>query len=136
MSHDATEIIRRPDKGLTLSGTRVTLYALMDYLHAGWAHDDIREWLGLTDEQLRIASEYIATHREAVEAEYADVLRDAEERRYSWEARLREHLSRTPPSPPSPEKAALLARLAEQRRQITNDLLADETTAASGRASA
>ena len=136
MSHDAPAIIRRPDKGLTLSGTRVTLYALLDYLRAGWAPDDIREWLSLSDEQLRVALDYIAAHRDAVEAEYVEVLREAEDRRHYWEDRLREHLSHTPPSPPSPEKAALLARLAEQRRQNTNDLLAEETTVASGRASA
>lgn len=35
MSTTTASVIRRPDKGLTISGTRVTLYALMDYLHWG-----------------------------------------------------------------------------------------------------
>lgn len=110
-----TQIIRRSDKGLTISGTRVTLYALLDYLHAGRSHEQISEWLGLTDDQLRVALDYIAMHRDAVEAEYAEVLRQADERRRYWEDRLHERLARTPPAPPSPEKAALYAKLAEQR---------------------
>ncbi|HKS69571.1 MAG TPA: DUF433 domain-containing protein [Ktedonobacterales bacterium] len=126
------QIIRRSDKGLTISGTRVTLYALLDYLHAGRSHEQICEWLGLTDAQLRVALDYIAMHREAVEAEYAEVLRQADERRRYWEGRLREHLARTPPAPPSPEKTALYAKLAEQRGQTLRDLLQDETPAASG----
>lgn len=127
MSTDTPRIIQRPDKGLTISGTRVTLYALLDYLHAGRSHEQIGEWLGLTDDQLRVALDYIAAHQDAVEAEYAEVLRQADERRRYWEGRLREHLARTQPAPPSPEKAALYARLAEQRGQTLRDLLQDET---------
>lgn len=111
--------------GLAISGTRLTLYALMDYLHAGWSHEDIRQWLNLSDEQLRVALDYIAAHQEGVEAEYRDVLRKAEERRRYWEERLREHLARNPPPPLSAEKAALYAKLAEQRRQTIRELLAE-----------
>ena len=132
VSDDAPQIIRRPDKGLTISGTRVTLYALLDYLHAGRSHEEIREWLALTDEQLQVALDYIAAHEDEVETEYAYVLRQSDERRRYWEQRLREHLARTPPGPPSPEKAALYAKLAEQRGQTLRDLLEEETPAASG----
>jgi uncharacterized protein (DUF433 family) len=125
---DTPQIIRRSDKGLTISGTRLTLYALLDYLKAGWSHEDIREWLGLSDEQLQVALGYIAAHNAEVEAEYADVLRKAKERRSYWEERLREHLARTPPASPSPEKAALYAKLAAQRGQTLRDLLHHEST--------
>lgn len=126
MNEHTASVIRRPDKGLTISGTRLTLYALMDYLHAGWPHDEIRDWLNLTDEQLRVALDYIASHRDEVETEYQDVLRKADERRRAAEERLRERLAHTPPVPPSPEKAALYAKLAEQRGEIIRELL-DET---------
>ena len=132
MSYDTHQIIRRPDKGLTISGTRVTVYALLDYLHAGRSHEEIREWLALTNEQLRVALDYIAAHKEEVEVEYAEVVRQSGERRRYWEQRLREHLARTPPAPQSPEKAALYAKLAERRGQTLRDLLEDEAQAPSG----
>lgn len=111
-------MIRRPDKGLTISGTRVTLYALMDYLHWGWPHDEIREWLSLSDDQLRAALDYIAAHHDEVEAEYREVVRKAEERRRYYEQLEREHLARTPPSPTTPERAALRARIAAERARL------------------
>ncbi|HKV84189.1 MAG TPA: DUF433 domain-containing protein [Ktedonobacterales bacterium] len=122
---DTTAIIRRSDKGLTISGTRVTLYALMDYLVAGWDHVEIREWLNLSEEQLRVALEYIAAHLEEVETEYREVVQAAEERRQYWEQRLREHMARTPRTPPTPEKAALYVKLAEQRGQTLRESLHD-----------
>lgn len=131
MSNDAPDIIRRPDKGLTISGTRVTLYALLDYIHAGWSDDEIREWLNLSDEQLRVAHEYIAAHRDTVEAEYRDVLSQAEERKRQWAERLRDHLARTPAAPPSAEKSALYAKLAEQRGQTLKGVLHDNATESS-----
>jgi len=94
----------------------------MDYLREDLAEQDIRTWLNLTEEQLRVALDYIAAHREAVEAEYAEVVQAAEERRRYWEARLREHLASHPPAPPNAEKAALYAKLAEQRAQTLRDL--------------
>ncbi len=132
MSDGTPQIIRRSDKGLTISGTRVTLYALLDYLNAGRSHEEIREWLALTDGQLQVALDYIANHKDEVEAEYSEVLRQSDERRRYWERRLREHLARTPPAPPSPEKAELYAKLAEQRGQTLRDLLEEEAPTASG----
>lgn len=118
MSTTTASVIRRPDKGLTISGTRVTLYALMDYLHWGWPHDEIREWLSLSDDQLRAALDYIAAHHDEVEAEYREVVRKAEERRRYYEQLEREHLARTPPSPTTPERAALRARIAAERARL------------------
>ncbi|WIG58572.1 MAG: hypothetical protein OJF49_001318 [Ktedonobacterales bacterium] len=122
-----TTIIRRPDKGLTITGTRVTLYALMDYLRAGWTADDIRAWLDLTDEQLRVALDYIAAHRGAVEAEYAAVLSEAQEHEQYWEKRLREHLARKGRPVPAPGKVALYAKLAEQRARTIRELAGEPT---------
>jgi uncharacterized protein (DUF433 family) len=116
MGNDAPAIIRRPDKGLTISGTRVTLYVLLDYLHAGWSHADIRDWLNLTDVQLQVALEYLAAHQAEVETEYAEVLRAADARQRHWEERLQAHLARTPAPLPTPERAALYARLAGNER--------------------
>lgn len=126
MSTDTPSIIRRSDMGLTISGTRLTLYALMDYLYADWPQEEIREVLNLTIEQLRVALDYIAAHRDEVETEYREVLRDAEESRQYWEKRLQEHLAMIPRTPPTAEKAALYAKLAEQRGQTLRELLQRE----------
>jgi uncharacterized protein (DUF433 family) len=128
MASDRPSVIRRPDKGLTISGTRVTLYALMDYFNAGWAQAEIREWLNLTEEQLGAALEYIDAHRAEVESEYQDVVRKAAERRRYWDERLRSHRAQHPPSAPAPEKAALYAKLAEQRGQLLRELLEGDGT--------
>ncbi|HLY29639.1 MAG TPA: DUF433 domain-containing protein [Ktedonobacterales bacterium] len=119
-------IVRREDRGLTIEGTRVTLYALMDYLRAGWDVDSIRSWLNLTNDQVKAALAYIAAHREEVNTEYAETLREAEERQRYWEERLSEHLARKPPASPSLEKAVLYARLATQRAQTLHALFSSD----------
>jgi uncharacterized protein (DUF433 family) len=129
MTNPSPSIIRRPDKGLTISGTRITIYAIMDYLRAGWTRDNLREWLNLSDEQVSVALDYIAAHQQEVEAEYQTVLNQSEARRRYWEEQLRQHLARTPPAAPSPQKAALTAKLAEQRRRLIQELLQDEESA-------
>lgn len=126
MSTEAAGIIRRPDKGLTIAGTRVTLYTLLDYLQAGWSQADIRDWLGLTDEQLQVALKYIAAHRAEVAAEHTEVVRQAEEQRRYWEKRAHEHLARQPAMPLTPEKAALYERLAKQRAETIRQLARDD----------
>lgn len=129
-------MIRRPDKGLTISGTRVTLYALMDYLHWGWPQDEIREWLSLSDDQLRAALDYIAAHHDEVEAEYREVVRKAEERRRYYRQLEREHLARTPPSPTTPERAALRARIAAERARLDAEFEREEQARRATEASA
>jgi uncharacterized protein (DUF433 family) len=122
-STDAPSIIRRSDMGLAISGTRTTIYLVLDYLHDNWPRDEIRKWLNLTEAQLQAALDYIEAHREEVEAEYEEVVRADEEQRLYWEERLREHLASRPPTPVSPEKAALYKKLAEQRGQILRELM-------------
>lgn len=112
-------IERRSDLGLAISGTRITLYDLLDYLHDGWPPHLIRDWLNLTDEQLRVALDYIAAHRDEVEAEYRQVLASAEEIRGYWEERNRDRLAaiaaRHADAPPDPRRDALRTKLAEHR---------------------
>lgn len=99
------------ERGLTLAGTRITLYDLMDYIAAGWPPILIRDRLGLSDEQLQVSMEYIQAHRAEVEAEYRQVLRDAEESRRYWEDRNRERLDPIASTPPGEEQQALRHKL-------------------------
>ena len=68
----------RTSRGLSIAGTRITLYHVMDYLKADWPPKLIQQWLNLTDEQIADVMAYIDTHRAEVEAEYQLVLQQAE----------------------------------------------------------
>lgn len=123
MSTHNPEIIRRSDKGLTISGTRTTIYAVMDYVHSNTSREGMLFGLNLTDAQLDAALQYIDAHQEDVEAEYSYVLALAEEHRRVAEQQLQEHLARTPRSPMTLEKGVLYRKLAEQRGQTIRELL-------------
>lgn len=120
MSHaaDASDTIVRTERGLSFAGTRLTLYAFLDYVHAGWPPEEIQRWLNLTDEQLTGALAYLDAHRSEVEQEYQQVLQRAEENRRYWEARQRQRQANGPPAPATPEHAALRAKLQAWKEKL------------------
>ncbi len=91
------------ERGLTISGTRITLYQLMDYIHADYPRHLIRHQFYLTDEQFDVAMAYIDNYYEEVESEYQTVLQQAEEIRQYWEERNRERIADISKLPPKPE---------------------------------
>ena len=101
----------RTGRGLTVAGTRITLYAIMDYVKDGWPFHLIRDWLHLTDRQMQEVMAYIDTHREEVEAEYQLVLKQAEEHKRYWEAYHREHFTSGEDMPPKPGQEKIRAKL-------------------------
>lgn len=107
--------IIRTERGLTLAGTRITLYDVMDHLRVGRPPNLILNWLPLKEEQLDLALSYIETHRAEVEAEYQDVLRTAQEIQHYWEERNRDHLARIAATPPKPNQKALWEKLQAQK---------------------
>jgi uncharacterized protein (DUF433 family) len=109
--------IIRTERGLTIAGTRITLYDVMDYVTAEYPPKFIRSMLNLTDEQVNAALSYIEANRAEVEAEYQIVLQEAEEIRQYWEERNREHFARIAAMPPKPGREALWAKLQAQKRQ-------------------
>jgi uncharacterized protein (DUF433 family) len=117
INHKEQEIIIRTERGLTIAGTRITIYDLMDYLKAEYPRKYIRDAFMLTDEQIDGALFYIQTHNSAVEAEYQEILRQAEETRKYWEERNREHFARIAAMPPRPGHEAARLKIIEQRRR-------------------
>lgn len=109
--------IDRTERGLVVEGTRITLYSIMDYIKEGWPPKLIRDWLDISDQQIAAVYKYIDDNREAVEAEYEEVVRSDEETRLYWEERNREHFARVAAMPPPPGKEHLRARLEELRRR-------------------
>jgi hypothetical protein len=108
-------IVVRTERGLSISGTRKTLYQVMDYVTAGRSPELIQDVMRLTDEEIAGVMRYIDEHREEVEAEYQQVLRDAEEERRYWEERNRERFEEIARLPRKPEHAAIWAKLDEAR---------------------
>ncbi len=107
--------IIRTERGLTIAGTRITLYDVMDYITAEYPPKFIRGMLNLTDEQVNAALSYIEANRAEVEAEYQIVLQEAEEIRQYWEERNHEHFARIATMPPKPGREALWAKLQAQK---------------------
>ena len=116
---DLQSTVVRTERGLSIAGTRITLYNIMDCVTAGWPPKLIRDRFDLTDQQLTDVLAYIVDHRAEVEAEYQQVLQQAEETRRYWEERNRERFARIAAVPPKPEQAAIRAKLAaaKARRQ-------------------
>lgn len=112
--------IIRTERGLTIAGTRITLYDVMDYLTASYSPKLIRDKLNITDEQINAALSYIEVHRAEVEAEYQEVLQTAEEIRQYWEERNREHLVRIVAMPLKPGQEALRAKLKAWKERIAS----------------
>jgi hypothetical protein len=108
---DGHPIVVRTERGLTIAGSRKTLYQVMDYVTAGWPPKLIRDWMDLTDAEIEGVMAYIAAHRAEVEAEYQQVLRDAEEERRYWEERNRERFAQIAALPRKPEHAAIWEKL-------------------------
>jgi uncharacterized protein (DUF433 family) len=109
--HPSQTTVVRTTRGLSIAGTRITLYDVMDYLTAGWPPTLIQHWLNLTEQQMADVMAYITQHHDAVEQEYQCVLRQAEEIQQYWEAKHRERSVPSAHLPSQPDHAALRAKL-------------------------
>jgi len=113
----------RTERGLTVAGTRITLYQIMDFLKAGYSAEEIRDDFRLTIRQMIEITEYINSHRDDVENEYQEVLALAEKNRQYWENRNREKLAKIAKMPPKPEYAELWNKLQTWKSKIASQEL-------------
>lgn len=74
-------LIIRTERGLTIKGTRITLYDIQDYLLEGYPSKFIQGLFELTEEQINAAIDYIELNRAEVETGYQQVIRETEELR-------------------------------------------------------
>ena len=93
ISDEQTAIIRT-ERGLSIAGTRITIYDIMDYVTAQYPPKFIRGLFDLTEEQINAALGYIEANRADVEAEYQMVLKEAEELRLYYEEKNRDLIAR------------------------------------------
>lgn len=103
--------IIRTERGLTIAGTRITLYDVMDYVTAQYPPKFIQGLFDLTKEQIDAALAYIDVHREALGAEYQQVLQEAEELRKYYEEQNRERVTQSVVKPPKPGTEAAWEKL-------------------------
>mgnify|MGYP002777003267 FL=1 len=108
------EIIRT-ERGLTIAGTRTSLYDVIDLLKADYPPKLIRDTFNLTDAQIAAALSYIETNQTQVDAEYQEVLQTREEIRQYWEDRNRDRLAHIAATPHKPGQEAFWAKLEAQR---------------------
>lgn len=111
-----TPLIIETSRGPCITGTRITLYAIMDYLKSGLSHDVIKQDFLLSDEQLHATLQYLIAHREKLEHHYAEIVQRSEERRAHYEQLYRAR-TKLPPHLSSAEKAALMRQELAQRQQ-------------------
>ncbi len=115
-----SEIIRT-ERGLTISGTRITLYDVMDLLKVEYPPMLIRNKFNLTEQEMNTALLYIEANSSEVETEYQEVLKTRKEIRQYWEERNREHFGRITRIPRKPEQEELWKKLEQQKaRHITS----------------
>jgi len=117
ISHEQTAIIRT-ERGLTIAGTRITLYDIMDYVTAQYPPKFIRGLFDLTEEQINAALAYIEANRATVEAEYQMVLKEAEELRLYYEEKNRDLIARIAAQPPKPGEEAIRAKLQAAKAKL------------------
>lgn len=114
----AQNSIVRTSRGLTIAGTRITLYFIMDHLKDDWPPHLIRDWFGLTDEQMQEVLDYIEAHQEEVEAEYQQVIKEAEENEQYWREYNREHFAKVAAMPPKPGQEKIWAKLQAAKERL------------------
>jgi len=103
--------IVRTEIGLTIAGKDITLYDVMDYLKDDYLPQMIVDLLRLTESEMNAALSYIEDNREAVEAEYVMLWKEADEIRLDWEKRDGDLLIKIAKMPPPPGKEAAWKRL-------------------------
>jgi uncharacterized protein (DUF433 family) len=110
-----TSKIERRETGLYISGTRISIYDVMDLAIAQYPAKFIANMLNLSLEQVQIALEYIDIHRTQVEAEYQSILAEADELHIYWQEQNRELNERVAKLPAPLGKEAAWQKLQIQK---------------------
>ncbi len=88
------ETVVRTAGGLTIKGSRLTMFAIMDEIREGNSLKNVRDLYELTDEEMLDILDYIHLHKAEVEKEYQSALKSAEENRKYWNEKNQEQLGR------------------------------------------
>lgn len=108
----------RTGRGMSITGTRITLYDIMAYLKADVPLTLIQQWLNLNDTQISDALQYLMDHHDEAEAEYQLVMRQGEEIRAYWDEHNRELLAEIATLPSKPGSDAVIAKLRARKAEL------------------
>ena len=108
-------VVRTP-RGLSVKGSRLTLYSIMDGIRENNSLKNVRDLYELTDEEMLDVLDYIHLHKQEVEQEYREVLKSAEQNQKYWEDRNKEQLEKA-----YQQSETVRAKLQEWREQYRTD---------------
>ena len=109
----------RTNRGLSIAGTRITLYQIMDYVRANEPPEVIRDHFRLTIKQTDDVLNYIKTHYDDVEKEYMKIVAQSEDNRRYWAERNKKRFAEIAKLPRNPEHKEIWARLDEWKERIS-----------------
>jgi uncharacterized protein (DUF433 family) len=112
---DQSPAIIRTERGLTIAGTRISLYDIIDLLKAQYPASLIRDKLNLTAAQINSALSYIQANQPQVDAEYQEVLKTREEIQTYWDEQNRDRLVTLETMPRNPAQQELWEKLNRQK---------------------
>ncbi|CAN2041738.1 DUF433 domain-containing protein [Candidatus Magnetomoraceae bacterium gMMP-15] len=110
--------IVRNERGLSIKGTRITLYDVMDYVTENWPPKLIQCWLNLSDEQITDALNYIKNNQTAIESEYQEVLKYAAKIQQYWNTRNKKRFAEIANLSPKPGHKKLRAKIQASKLRL------------------
>jgi uncharacterized protein (DUF433 family) len=110
------ELITRTERGLTITGTRITLYDVMDYVK--YPPQFVCGFFNLTEVQINAAFAYIHSHQEEVEKEYQIVLKEAEDLKKYYDDQNRNLISQLSKMLPPKGREAIWEKLQTQKAKL------------------
>lgn len=119
---DLQPTVVRTGRGLSIRGTRITLYQIMDCLQANIPYAVIRDRFRLTIKQMNDILAYIEQNQEEVEKEYQQVLDIAEKNRQYWENKNREKFTQIAKMPRTLEKEEIWCKLQAWKAEIRREM--------------
>ncbi len=111
--------IIRTERGLTIAGTRISIYDVIDLIKAEYPPKLIAEKFNLTEVQINAVLSYIKNDENQLETEYQEVLQNREEIRQYWEEQNRDRIARIATMPHKPGQELLWAKLEAQKARQT-----------------
>ena len=100
----------RTNRGLTIAGTRITLYQIMDYIKANQPSEIIREHFRLTIKQTIDVLKYIEKHRE-----YEKIVKQANEIQNYWQTYNQKRFEEIAAKPKKQEYEKVWRKLEESK---------------------
>ena len=108
----------RTSRGLSVAGTRITLYQIMDYIRADEPPEAVRDHFRLTIKQTDDVLKYIKTHYDEVDKEYLRIVAQSEENRRYWHERNKKRFDRLSKLPRNPEYKKVWDKIDELKENI------------------